>query len=97
MYARIRIPFVTRTALLVPDVAVSNDQQGSYVLIAAGQNIVQRRNVKVGSMNDDLRVIEEGLSGEEWVIVDGLLRAIPGHQVTPERRDANSPNTRKGS
>ena len=31
-----------------------------------------------------MRVIDDGLNGDERVIVNGLLRAIPGREVSPE-------------
>ncbi len=69
----------------MPEVAIGNDQQGSYVFIVNEKNVVERRSVKTGPVVDGLRVIEEGLKGKEWVIVKGLLKAAPGRQVTPER------------
>jgi RND family efflux transporter MFP subunit len=84
LYARVRIPVEKKTALLVPEVAIGNDQQGSYVLTINEKNGVERRSVKTGTRVDDMRVIEEGLKGKEQVIVNGLLRAIPGRQVNPE-------------
>jgi len=49
-------------------------------------NVVERRPVKLGIQADDNRVIEEGLSDQDWVIVTGLLRAIPGNTVKPIRK-----------
>ncbi len=85
LYARVRVPVKKKTALLVPEVAVASDQQGSYVMIVNDKDVVERRGVKTGPTVDNLQVIGEGLSGEEWVIINGLLRAAPGRQVTPER------------
>jgi hypothetical protein len=34
---------------------------------------------------DALRAIDDGLKGEEWVVVNGLVKAAPGRQVMPER------------
>jgi RND family efflux transporter MFP subunit len=84
LYARVRVPVKKKTALLVPEVAIANDQQGSYVLIVTEKDVVERRGVKTGPPVDRLRVIEEGLNGGERVIINGLLRAAPGRQVTPE-------------
>ena len=91
LYARVRVPVQKKTAFLVPEVAVANDQQGSYVLIVNEKNVVERRSVKTGPPVDNLRVIEEGLNGKEWVIIKGLLRAAPGRQVTPEREGVAPP------
>ncbi len=84
LYARIRVPLEKKAALLVPDAAVSSDQQGPYVLIVNGKSVVQRQNVKPGHPVGNMRVIEEGLQGNERVIVKGLLKAHPGSKVTPE-------------
>jgi multidrug efflux system membrane fusion protein len=46
-------------------------------------NVVQRRSVKTGIAVGDLRVVQEGLTGNEWIITNGLLRAFPGKPVTP--------------
>jgi hypothetical protein len=46
---------------------------------------VERRNVTTGPAVESRRAIDGGLTGEDWVIVNGLLKAAPGRQVTPER------------
>jgi RND family efflux transporter MFP subunit len=85
LYTRVRVPIKKGPALLVPQEAIGYDQRGSYVLIVNEQNGVQRISVKTGSLVDHLCVIEDGLSGKEWVVTKGLQKAIPGRQVTPER------------
>jgi RND family efflux transporter MFP subunit len=96
LYSRVRVPLKTSMGLLVPEAAISNDQQGSYVFVVNEKNIVERRSVKTGPVVDSLRIIEEGLKGKEWVIVKGLLKAVPGRQVTPQREGA-APPSGKGS
>lgn len=91
LYARVRVPLEQRAALLVPEVAIGLDQQGSYVLVVNEKNVVERRRVGTGPAVDSLRAIEEGLKGEEWVVVNGLLKAAPGRPVTPERDGAARP------
>ena len=73
-------------ALLVPEAAISYDQLGSYLLVVDDNNVVVRRPVKLGIQAGDNRVVEEGLSDQDWVIVTGLLRAIPGNTVKPIRK-----------
>ncbi len=85
LYARVRVPVEERTAFLVPEAAIGHDQQGAYVFIVNDKNVVERRSVKTGLAVDALRAIDDGLKGEEWVVVNGLVRAGPGRQVTPER------------
>jgi RND family efflux transporter MFP subunit len=86
LFVRIRVPTVERPgALVVPGDAVSFDQQGEYVLIVNGHNVVERRGVKTGTQVGDALVIEEGLKPDDWVIVEGLLQAIPGREVNPHQ------------
>ena len=86
MFARVKAPLdEKREALLVPDVAIAYDQMGPFVRLVNDKNIVERRPVKLGVQEEQYRVVTEGLKGGEWVVVSGLLRAIPGRQVTPEK------------
>ena len=85
VYARVRVPVEQKAAFLVPEVAIGHDQQGAYVLAVNEKNVVERRRVSTGPAVESLRAVDDGLKGEEWVIVNGLLKAAPGRQVTPER------------
>jgi RND family efflux transporter MFP subunit len=85
LYARVRVPVEERAAFLVPDAAIGHDQQGSYVFVVNEKNVVERRSVKTGPAVDALRAIDDGLKGEEWIVVNGLVKAAPGRPVTPER------------
>jgi RND family efflux transporter MFP subunit len=85
LYTRVRVPVEERAAFLVPDAAIGHDQQGAYVFVVNDKNVVERRGVKTGPAVDALRAIDDGLKGQEWVVVNGLLKAAPGRQVTPER------------
>ena len=96
LYARVRVPVEERAALLVPEVAIAHDQQGAYVFVVNDKNTVERRTVKTGPAVETLRAIDEGLTGKEWVIVNGLLKAAPGRQVTPEREAGARPPERGG-
>jgi RND family efflux transporter MFP subunit len=88
LFARVRIPLAAkRASILVPQVALGFDQQGPYVLLVNDKNVVERRPVKTGGPVDHLRVVEEGLTGDEWVITTNLIRAIPGRPVKPERQE----------
>jgi RND family efflux transporter MFP subunit len=83
-FVRIRIPGKPRPALLVPDVAIGSDQGGRYVLVVNKDNIVEQRKVEPGQLVGDLRVIENGLTKDDRVIVGGIMQAIPGQKVDPQ-------------
>jgi multidrug efflux system membrane fusion protein len=91
MFMRIRIPVDVRpNALLVPERALGVDQGGRYLLVVNNENVVEQRPVKVGARVDDEMVIEEGLKGDERVVVDGIQRARPGAKVTPVQEGAGA-------
>jgi RND family efflux transporter MFP subunit len=91
LYARVRVPVKEGPALLVPQEAIGYDQRGTYVLVVDEKNGVQRAGVRTGALVDHLRVIEEGVTGKEWVVVKGVQKAIPGRSVTPEKADLKTP------
>ncbi|MEJ2069063.1 MAG: efflux RND transporter periplasmic adaptor subunit [Syntrophobacterales bacterium] len=91
LFARVRAPLgEPRQALLVPEVAIGFDQLGPYVLVVSNKKVVQRVSVKLGPKEDNYQVVTEGLKGDEWVIVNGLLRAIPGKEVNPQKETAST-------
>jgi multidrug efflux system membrane fusion protein len=91
MFMRIRIPVDVRpNALLVPERALGVDQGGRYLLVVNEQNVVEQRPVRVGARVDEAMVIEEGLKGDERVVVDGIQRARPGAKVAPVQEEAGA-------
>jgi membrane fusion protein, multidrug efflux system len=92
LFVRLRVPVGRETnAILIPEVALGLDQIGRYVLVVNDKNVVERRAVKLGQAFDTMRVIDDGLKGDERVVVNGLLRAIPGREVSPEVQEAEAP------
>jgi RND family efflux transporter MFP subunit len=84
-FVRVRVPVdQVQNALFVPDVALGSDQSGRYLLVVNGENIVEQRKVRIGPLEGELRVIEEGLKADDRVVTAGLLRAIPGQKVDPQ-------------
>jgi multidrug efflux system membrane fusion protein len=96
LFVRVRVPALQqRNALLVPGDAVSFDQQGEYLLTVNDKNVVERRGVKTGPQVGELLVIDDGLKPDDLVIVEGLLQAIPGREVNPQRAENTSPSSSK--
>jgi len=87
MFVRVRVP-ISRPAqaLLVPDTAIGTSQLGRYVLVVNKDNTVEQRTVILGQLDNQLRVIESGLKPDDWVVTDGIQRAIPGGKVEPDRQ-----------
>jgi RND family efflux transporter MFP subunit len=85
-FVRIRMPVgPPRDAILVSEKAIGSDQGQRYVFVVNDQNVVERRNVRVGQQYGTLRVIEDGVvTPSDRVIVEGLLRVRPGAEVNPK-------------
>ena len=89
MFARIRLPGSSPyEALLVPDVAIGTEQARKYVLVVGPDNAVAMKYVTLGDVTDNLRIIKSGLSADDRVIVNGMVRARPGGKVTPQEQGA---------
>jgi RND family efflux transporter MFP subunit len=90
-FVRVRVPLgEAQNALLVPDSAIGSDQGGRYVLVVDKDNVVTQRKVEIGPRVDERRVIENGLSPQDRVVVAGVLRAIPGQKVDPQVQAADA-------
>jgi multidrug efflux system membrane fusion protein len=85
LFVRVRLPIEGDVeAVLAPDVALGNGQQGRYLLVVNDKNVVEQRRVDAGELLDGgLRIIKAGLKPDERVIVGGLQRAVPGNVVHP--------------
>jgi len=81
MFARIRIPgSATYNAILIPDSAVGTDQSSQFVYVVA-DNKIERRVIEPGPIVDGLRVVREGLKGDEQLVIAGLLLVRPEMEV----------------
>ena len=87
MFVRIRLPIgQPHSAVLVIDRAVGSDQGLKFVYVLDAEGKVQSQRVATGALQDDgLRVIEQGLQGDEWVVVGGLQQVRPRMPAKSER------------
>ncbi len=84
LFGRVRVPMEQKEAMLLPELAVGISQAGRYVLVINKDHVVEQRLVKTGQLEGTLRVIEDGLNKDEWVVVNAIQRARPGTKVTPK-------------
>ena len=87
-FAEAKITAGQTAAPLLPQSAVLSDEQGNYVYVVNGKNEVERRNVKIGNVNDSGVTIAEGLSGNEAVVLSAGPFLNPGQKVNPKREAA---------
>jgi RND family efflux transporter MFP subunit len=86
MFANLRLPMgkVVKSALMVPDRALQEDQGGRYLLVVNKNDVVEQRYVQLGELVGGLRVISSGLNKDDRVVVGELWRATPGTKVAPQ-------------
>jgi multidrug efflux system membrane fusion protein len=86
LFVRVRIPIEQiDNALLVSDTAIGSNQSGDYVLVAGKDNVVEQRRIRVGLQSGQFRVVESGLTAEDWVLTSDMQRAAPGTRIDPEQ------------
>jgi multidrug efflux system membrane fusion protein len=91
LFVRVRGPIGRQDkALLTRNDAIGTSQEGSYVLVVGADNIVQRKIVKLGQIQGQLRIIESGLDPGDWVVTEGVQRAFAGAKVEPQRTELKS-------
>jgi multidrug efflux pump subunit AcrA (membrane-fusion protein) len=57
--------------------------------VVDAENMARQKYVTLGQLTPDgLRVIKEGLSPDDRVVVSGLMQARPGQKVTPQEQGA---------
>jgi HlyD family secretion protein len=87
-FAEAKITAGSTTAPLLPQSAVLSDDRGNYVYIIDGKKQVQRRDIKIGTVNENGVTIAAGLSGNEAVVLSAGPFLNPGQKVNPRREAA---------
>jgi multidrug efflux system membrane fusion protein len=84
-FARLRVAIAPPTPVyLLPDAAVVLDQSQRLVMTVAPDTTVKPKIVTTGELRGGLRVIQSGLEPSDRVIINGLVRAVPGAKVAPQ-------------
>ena len=88
-FAEAQITAGTTTAPLLPQSAVLSDDKGNYVYVVDGKNEVERRDIKIGTVNDNGVTIAPGPTGSEAVVLSAGPFLNPGQKVKPRRQAAH--------
>jgi RND family efflux transporter MFP subunit len=85
MFGRVQVPGSDPyEALMLTDAAIGTEQARKFVYVVDQGGIAGQRFVTLGQVVDDLRVVKDGISADDRVVVNGLQRVRPGQKVTPE-------------
>ncbi|MDQ0509432.1 efflux RND transporter periplasmic adaptor subunit [Ancylobacter amanitiformis] len=85
MFGRIQVPSsAPHEAVLVPDVAIGTEQTRKFVYVmqpGEEPQVPQMKYVTLGRVYDGQRVIVSGVSKDDLIVVNGLVRIRPGAKV----------------
>jgi RND family efflux transporter MFP subunit len=85
MSVRVRLAMgAPHKVILVPEQATLEVGGRQSVFVVTGQDIVQRRPVKIGADYDGLRSVED-LHADDWVVIDGVRGIREGAKVQAKR------------
>jgi RND family efflux transporter MFP subunit len=85
-FGRIRITgSEPHEAILIPDSAIVSDQSRKIVMTVDAQGKVVPKPIRPGPGYLGLRIVRDGLTKDDVIIIDGLLRARGGATVKPEQ------------
>lgn len=86
MFGRLTMPgSLPYEGILVPDDSIGADQDRRVVYVLDDTGTVSAKPVRTGPLLYGYRIIRTGLTGNETIVVDGLLRVRPGVKVKAEQ------------
>jgi membrane fusion protein, multidrug efflux system len=98
LFGRIRIMGSgTYKGVLVPDEAIGSDQDRRVIFVVGPDNVVVMKPVRPGPRIDGYRVIRDGLTGDETVVINGLMRVRAGAKIAPQLTTLPPVRERNGS
>ncbi|ROS01816.1 membrane fusion protein (multidrug efflux system) [Sinobacterium caligoides] len=78
---------VDKQAVLVPQQAVQEDQEGRFVMVVGADGTIEKRLLKLGHRYGVKWEVKSGLKAGESVVVEGLQRIRPGAKVKASYQD----------
>ncbi|SGY88319.1 RND multidrug efflux membrane fusion protein MexE [Moritella viscosa] len=93
LFTRLRIAgSATYTGILIDDKAIGTDLNNKFVLVVDPDNKLQYRGVSLGEKVQGLRIIKQGLSAEDKIVVNGLQKVRPNMVVEPNMVEMATPD-----
>lgn len=76
---------------MVPERAVGTQQGQKFVFVLNDKNLVEQRPVKLGMLKDSLRVVKEGVTVKDRIVIAAMARVRPGMAVDPKMIELEVP------
>lgn len=91
LFARIKlVGSDSYQGILIDEKAIGTDLNNKFVLLVNAENQLEYRAVKLGEKVNGLRIVREGLSANDKIVVNGLQRVMPNIQIQPKLVDMAS-------
>lgn len=85
LFGRVNVPgSLPYQGILVPEEAIASDQNRRIVYVVDNADQIAVRVIRPGPRLHGYRVVREGLTGDETIVINGLMRIRPGITITPE-------------
>lgn len=98
LYARVRVGSSnSHSALLVDDAAIGTDQDKKFVFVVDGESRVRYREIHVGGLRGNLRVVQSGLKPGDQIVVNGTQRVQPDSKIRSHVVPMENTNPQSGS
>jgi multidrug efflux system membrane fusion protein len=86
LFARIKlVGGDVRDTILIDERAVGTDLGKKFVLALKADNTLEYRPITLGASVDGLRVVSNGLTASDVIVINGLQHVKPGIAVTPTK------------
>jgi len=76
-----------RGVVLAPAAAIQHGPQTTFVFLVKPDNTVETRDVRVGLIEGEMALIEQGLSAGDVVVTQGVDKLQPGMKVSPRQEN----------
>jgi multidrug efflux system membrane fusion protein len=91
LFARIKlVGGETRNTILIDERAVGTDLGKKFVLALKKDNSLEYRPITLGASIEGLRVVNQGLTSGDVIVVNGLQHVRPGATVAPTKVPMNA-------
>ena len=81
-FARVRIPGSGKySGLLVQDNAIGSDQGKPFIYVVGADDVVKQAPVELGPMHEGMRVVKNGITKDDRIIVNGMALVRNGTKV----------------
>lgn len=93
LFGRVRVAISPPyDAFVLPALAVGTSGQGHFVMIVNADGTAAPKPVEAGPTVGTLRVVRKGLTADDQVVINGLMRARPGSKVVPQPTTFEAPD-----